>query len=134
MIDLTPMVNAVRLLGEAIHEQALEPERIIVRAGLIQTFEFNYELAVAMMTRYLESIATIPNNPELKIFESLIRLADEQGLVLSPVATWKGFRQARNNTSHSYNEKKAIAVLAVIPAFEREAKYLLARLQERIGA
>jgi uncharacterized protein with HEPN domain len=64
----------------------------------------------------------------------LIRVADEAGLLLSPFATWKTFRQARNNTSHTYNEMKAVAVADVIPAFEKEVKYLLARLQEKVGS
>jgi nucleotidyltransferase substrate binding protein (TIGR01987 family) len=139
MINLTPMANAVRNLTEALHlvdtmeAQAPEPVRLLLRAGLIQTFEYNYELAIVMMTRYLKSVVPNPSSPDLRVFEELIRVADERDLVLSPFVAWKTFRQARNNTSHTYDETNALAVVQVIPAFEKEVSHLLARLQERTG-
>jgi nucleotidyltransferase substrate binding protein (TIGR01987 family) len=138
MIDLKPMSDAVRRLSEATHTfeelqgRVSEPARILLRAGLIQTFEYNYGLAVSTLTRYLISTVADPAKRDLNVFEELIRVADEAGLLLSPFATWKTFRQARNNTSHTYNEMKAVAVADVIPAFEKEVKYLLARLQDKV--
>jgi nucleotidyltransferase substrate binding protein (TIGR01987 family) len=137
MIDLKPMSDAVNRLSEAtrtfeeLQHQVSEPARILLRAGLIQTFEYNYGLAVA---RYLSATAADPAKRDLNVFEELIRVADEAGLLLSPFSAWKTFRQARNNTSHTYNEIKAVAVAEVIPAFEKEVKYLLARLQEKVGS
>lgn len=137
MIDLSPMANAVRNLTEALQvvetapEQMPTPMRLLLRAGLIQTFEYNYELAIVMMTRYLRSVTPDLSRRDLGVFEELIRVADERGLVRSPFAVWKEFRQARNDTSHTYNETKAIAVVDVVPAFEAEVRYLLAQLQER---
>lgn len=139
MIDLKPMSDAVNRLteGTRVYEelqgQVPEPARILLRSGLIQTFEFNYALAVSMMTRYLLSALPDPTKRDLSVFEELIRVADEAGLLLSPFATWKTFRQARNATSHTYNEAKAVAVAEVIPAFEKEVQHLLARLQEKVG-
>lgn len=139
MIDLSPMASAVRNLTEAVqlvgttHENVQEPVRLLLRAGLIQTFEYNYDLAIGMMTRYLKSVVPNPSSPDLGVFEELIRVADERQLLLSPFATWKMFRQARNNTSHTYSEVKALAVVKAIPVFEKEVRYLLARLQERTG-
>ena len=131
------MANAVRNLTEALHlvetapEQMPGPTRLLLRAGLIQTFEYNFELAIAMMTRYLRSVTPDLSRRDLGVFEELIRVADERGLVRSPFVAWKAFRQARNLTSHTYNESKAIAVVDVIPAFEAEVRHLLAQLQER---
>jgi len=140
MIDLKPMSDAVNRLSEAtrvfeeLEGQVSGPARILLRSGLIQTFEYNYSLAVSMMTRYLSSVVADPAKRDLNVFEELIRVADEMGLLLSPFAAWKAFRQARNNTSHTYNEANAVAVAEVIPAFEKEVKYLLARLQEKVGS
>ena len=140
MIDLKPMSEAVNRLTDAtrvyeeLQHQVSEPARILLRSGLIQTFEYNYGLAVSMMSRYLSSVVSDPAKRDLNVFEELIRVADEMGLVLSPFSTWKIFRQARNNTSHTYNEAKAAAVAEVIPAFEKEVKHLLARLQEKVGS
>ena len=139
MIDLSAMANSVRNLTEALRliettqDQLEDPLRLLLRAGMIQTFEYNYELSIAMMTRYLRSVVADSSSHDLGLFEELIRVADERRLILSPFAVWKTFRQARNNTSHTYNEAKAVAVVAVIPAFEKEVRYLLAQLQERTG-
>jgi nucleotidyltransferase substrate binding protein (TIGR01987 family) len=132
-LDLTPLAKAVGQLGSAIQEQAAEPNRLLLRAGLIQTFEYTYELGYRVLKRYLESVAANPAAPEFSTFEGVIRLGDQAGLLLSPIATWKTFRQARNDTSHTYREDKALDVLSRIPAFEKDVQFLLARLQERVG-
>ena len=137
MIDFTSMVNAVGTLTESLaltdeYSKGL-PERLqlLVQRGLIQTFEYNYELAVVMMTRYLKEAASDPDKHDLGVFEELIRVADEHRLILSPFARWKAFRHARNMTSHTYVEAKALAVVQLVPEFEKEVVYLLARLQEK---
>ncbi len=132
MIDLTPLAKASEQLQSAIKEQALEPQRLLLRAGLIQTFEYTFELSHKMIRRYLLETEPSPEIVAEYTFEGLIRRADELRLVASPVAVWKDFRQARTETSHTYNEDKAVRVLARIPAFAEEVTYLLARLQERI--
>jgi nucleotidyltransferase substrate binding protein (TIGR01987 family) len=131
VIDVTPLAKAVAQLSSAIEEQALEPQRLLLRAGLIQTFEYTYELSWKMIKRYLQ--ATEPDTEGVAglSFEGIIRRADELGLVASPVAVWKDFRQARTDTSHAYDEAKAISVVSRIPAFAQEVQYLLSRLQER---
>jgi len=139
MISLTPMANAVAILTESLKlvdeskEHLSGPMRLLVQRGLIQAFEYNYEMAVNMMARYLKETAADPDKHDLSVFQELIRVADEQGLLLSPFAKWKGFRHARNMTSHTYDESKALAVVAMIPDFEREVVYLFSRLQEKLA-
>ena len=134
MIDLSPFVKAVDQLSSAIEEQAREPDRTLLRAGLIQTFEYTFELSHKMLRRYLAATEPSPDDVAALSYEGLIRRADELRLVSSPVALWKDFRQARTETSHTYNEAKAIGVVARIPAFHKEAKFLVHRLQEEIDA
>jgi nucleotidyltransferase substrate binding protein (TIGR01987 family) len=131
MIDLTPFEKAVGQLHSAVEEQAREPQRLLLRAGLIQTFEYTFELSHKMIRRYLSETEPSRDAVAELTFEGLIRRADELGLVASPIATWKDFRQARTDTSHTYNEHKAVSVVARIPAFAQEAEFLLRRLQER---
>ncbi len=131
MIDLSPFKSAFGQLQSAIVEQAREPQRILLRAGLIQTFEYTFQLSHKMIRRYLSATEPSPAAVAELTFEGLIRRADELGLVISPVATWKDFRQARTDTGHTYNEKKAESVLTRIPAFAQEAAFLLKRLEER---
>lgn len=131
MIDVGPFAKAVDQLQSALLEQAEEPERVLLRAGLIQTFEYTFELAHKMIRRYLADTEPSPSAVNELTFEGLIRRADEIGLLASPVAAWKDFRKARTDTSHTYDELKAMSVVARIPAFTKEAAYLLERLQER---
>ena len=84
-----------------------------------------------MIKRYLQATEPDPDSVAGLWFEGIIRRADELGLVASPVAVWKEFRKARTDTSHTYNEEKAISVVAQIPTFAKEVQYLLSRLQER---
>jgi nucleotidyltransferase substrate binding protein (TIGR01987 family) len=132
MMDISPFDKAVGQLQRAVQEQAQEPERVLLRAGLIQTFEYTFELSHKMIRRYLAETEPSPAAVAELTFEGLIRRADELGLVHVPVAVWKDFRQARTDTSHTYNEDKALLVVARIPAFGQEAAFLRDRLQERI--
>ena len=134
MMDITPLANAVIQLHSAIEEQALEPHRVLLRSGLIQTFEYTFELSHKMIRRYLARTEPDPDQVAKLTFEGLIRRADELGLIASPVSAWKEFRQARTDTSHTYIEEKALIVVALIPVFAREADYLVEQLQERIRA
>ncbi|MGI4758624.1 MAG: HI0074 family nucleotidyltransferase substrate-binding subunit [Janthinobacterium lividum] len=134
MIDISPLAKAVDQLASAIHEQAHEPERPLLCAGLIHTFEYTFELTHKMLRRYLAAPEPSPDDVAALSYEGLIRRADELRLVSSPVALWKDFRQARTETSHTYNEAKAIGVVARIPAFYKEARFLVERLQEEIEA
>ncbi len=131
MIDFSPLAKAVSQLQNAIEEQALEPDRILLRAGLIQTFEYTFELSHKMIRRYLMETEPSPDAVAELTFEGLIRRADELGLVQSPVAIWKDFRQARTDTSHTYNEEKALKVVTRIRPFAEEAAFLSKRLQEK---
>lgn len=40
----------------------------------------------------------------------------------------------RNRTSHTYDEQVAIAIVAELPDFLKEIKYLLAKIKERTNA
>ena len=54
-----------------------------------------------------------------------------EGLLLSAWPVWRGFRELRGKTSHTYDEAIALEVVARIPAFLAEAEHLLQRLRER---
>ena len=133
MIDLSPPRKAVQQLTFALEEQAREQDRSLLRAGVIQTFKYTYELAHKMLRRYPASVD--PSLREIKDlhFEGLIRRGDKAGLVASPVAVWKGFREARSMTSHTYNEAKAEEVMAKVPAFHREVTFLTPAVAGKAG-
>jgi hypothetical protein len=64
-------------------------------------------------------------------FPTLIRTASEMGLLRSGWDVWYRFREARNLTSHVYNEDIARQVVDKIPSFAEETDYLYAELERR---
>jgi nucleotidyltransferase substrate binding protein (TIGR01987 family) len=108
-----------------------EIARSAIKSGVIQHFEFTYELSHKMLKRYLEMTAPNPVAIDEMTFPDLIRTGSEQGLLLNGWDVWKYYRKARGTTSHAYGEEKAAEVLAAIPGFLREAQYLLAELEKR---
>lgn len=128
-LDLSPLASAVARLGEGLARYDLDRSDAQIRDGLIQRFEFTYDLAHKMLRRALEQAAANPDEIDRLTFPALIRTAAEQGLVAGDWPLWRTFRQMRNITSHTYDEAKALVVVAAIPAFLDEARQVLARLR-----
>ncbi len=78
--------------------------------------------------------APTPDDIDGMSFQDLIRTGNEQGLLLSDWEEWKKYRQSRTDTSHTYNEEKALLVIEKIPAFLDEARFLLKQLRKRTKA
>ena len=63
-LDTTPLGNAVRRLREGLARYEREPADEQIRDGLIQRFEFTYELCARMLRRYLRE--TAPSRDEIE--------------------------------------------------------------------
>ncbi|NNM58939.1 MAG: nucleotidyltransferase [Legionellales bacterium] len=103
-----------------------------IRDGLIQRFEFTYDLSCKTLKRYLESASPTPEEYDQMPFADIIRSANEQGLLLSNWPKWRQYRDMRNKTSHTYDEDIALAVVVEIPEFLKEAQFLRNTLRERL--
>ena len=132
-LDATALVNAVRRLREGLARCAQEPADEQPRDGLIQRFEFTYELSHKMLRRYLRETAAAPNEVERMPFADLIRTGSAQGLLRADWPAWRRFREMRGRTSHVYDVNAAMAVVAAIPEFLQEAEYLCNELQRRLA-
>jgi len=130
-LDLSPLENAVQRLDEGLVRYDSDPSDIMVRDGLIQRFEFTYELSHKMLRRFMEAAAANPTEFDEADFQYLIRSANEQGLLLSAWPQWRVYRDMRAKTSHTYDEGVALKVVAGIPDFLKEARYLLEQLQQK---
>lgn len=102
-----------------------------LRNSVIQCFEFTYELSHKMLKRSLEEAAASPEEMDLGTFQNLIRSGNEKGLLRSDWLRWRIYRQARTDSSHTYDENKAAAVYAIAPDFLEEAKFLYEHLVKR---
>ncbi|MFN5351691.1 MAG: HI0074 family nucleotidyltransferase substrate-binding subunit [Alphaproteobacteria bacterium] len=129
MLDISSLKKALKTLEEVM--ALIEKNKVdnIIRDSAIQRFEYTYELSYKTLRRYLE--LTIPSNQELNegSFNNLIRVANKAGLVLGTLKVWDGFREARNSSSHAYSEKVALKVVAVIPQFIKEVRYLIKQIE-----
>jgi nucleotidyltransferase substrate binding protein (TIGR01987 family) len=99
-------------------------------AGVIQNFEFVYELGIKMIRRQLELEAASPTEVDESSFRDLIRVAGEKGLI-ADVEAWFGYRRMRNITAHTYDRAKARQVYEGSLAFVADARALLAALDAR---
>lgn len=131
MLDLTSFTKAIATLGEALSAYQKEPQNAFIRDACIQRFEYSYELTHKMLRRYLEMTEPTTILINDLSFPSLIRLGYARGLLGTEWVVWKDFRDARNITSHTYDEGKALEVLTVIPEFLTEAKRLALTIQKR---
>jgi nucleotidyltransferase substrate binding protein (TIGR01987 family) len=130
-LNLAPLENAVSRLTEGLARYEKDITDTQIRDGLIQRFEFSYEISHKMLKRHLEAVSPTPKQFDAMAFADLIRSANEQGLLLGDWSAWKIYREMRSKTSHTYDEEIAIEVVHSIPAFLEEARHLLKQLQER---
>ena len=138
MIDLSSLDKAVDSLGRAIAVSEAQIAtragdrnlRETIRAGVIQNFEFSYELCWKMLKRQLEQTSPSSSSIDQMSFRDLIRTGAERGLVEDP-KRWFDYRNQRNITLHTYDDAKAEAVYATAVAFVHDARDLLTKLKAR---
>ena len=136
-LDFSALASAIKQLEKAIayvnspiaaNDVGLREQ---FRNSVIQCFEFTYELSHKMLKRYLEATAPSPEEIDLSTFQNLIRLGNEKGVLRSDWTHWRTYRQARTDSSHTYDENKAESVFEMAPDFLEEARYLLRELTAR---
>ncbi len=132
-LEVTPLARAIARLDEGLERYRRDVADEQIRDGLIQRFEFTYEVSHKTLKRYLELVSPTPAVYDAMAFADLIRSANEQGLLLSDWGQWKKYREMRAKTSHTYNESVALEVVEDVPGFLSEVKFLLARIEERIA-
>ena len=120
-----PYRKAVTSLKEAL----AQPKTEFLRDSVIQRFEYTFEMAIKLMKRGLEQMPE--SNVDALTFGNLCRAAAEGGFIKNPDA-WLEYREARNKTSHAYDEGIAEAVYAVAKRFLPDAEALLASLMQKI--
>jgi nucleotidyltransferase substrate binding protein (TIGR01987 family) len=137
-LDLTSLRQATAALRDGLSvvddaawfEQQDPKVRQTLMAGVIQSFEFVYEVGVKMLRRQLEAEADTPVDVDQASFRDLLRMAAEKGLI-DDVEAWFVFRQMRNITAYTYDLVKAQQVYAGLRGFLHHADALLARLASR---
>lgn len=134
IIDFTPLEKAISSLEKAVLKNKSVPQDEFVRDASIQRFEYTYELCGKFLRRYLQLTEQTADEVKEMSFPNLIRTASERGLLANDWTVWKIYREKRNITSHTYDEKKAQEIMAIIPDFLQEAQALLITLKNHTQA
>lgn len=136
-LDLTSLRQALSSLEDGLEvvrdtgwfNRQNEKVRNTLIAGVIQNFEFVYEISTKMLRRRLEMDALNPAEVDFANFRDVLRMAAEKGLI-QDVQAWFGYRQMRNITAHTYDRQKAQQVYEGTQAFMQDARALLAKLED----
>lgn len=135
-IDISSLEKAVISLEEAFRVLKGTKNRLetagwkLLRDGVIQRFEYTFELSWKLLKRYLEEyglerVDTLTNR-------ELFRVGHEQRL-LDDAEAWIGYLRGRNLTSHMYSEGVAEQVFRTAEAFLPSVRFLLDQLRARLG-
>lgn len=129
-LDISPLLNALARLQEGWQRYQQDISDIQIRDGLVQRFEFTYEISHKMLKRYLEQSSASPDQFDVMPFAYLIRTANERGLLQGDWPAWRGYRDMYSKGIESYNDSIALQLVGIIPAFLGETKFLVAKLTQ----
>ena len=137
-LDLSALRGAVSSLedglevvsdGDWFNLQSTKVQNTLI-AGVIQNFEFVYEISFKMIKRQIEEESASPNEVDESNFREVLRVAAEKGL-LADVEAWFKYRKMRNITAHTYDHEKAQQVYQDTLIFINDARALLIALEAR---
>ncbi|MFH1372097.1 MAG: nucleotidyltransferase substrate binding protein [Planctomycetota bacterium] len=100
-----------------------------IRAGVIQNFEFTYEMCWKFMKRRLEIVLGSVYVDGISRHE-LFRLAAENQLIRN-VEQWMEYHDARNETSHTYDEERTVEIFEVAGPFSIDARKFMENLEKK---
>ena len=110
----------------ALREVMDANETAMARDALLLRYVFTFEMAWQAMNAILRDLGEDPPRVASEVLKTafVTRLIEDPDL-------WRALREARNEVSHAYDEKRAIAIAALVrakalPAFDRLADVLRA--------
>lgn len=115
--------RAIKVAGAQINGRVNTDQEEVIRAGVIQNFEFTYELCWKYIQRWLEI-----NGGGSKVDgftrKELFRMAAERQLI-EDVEVWFDYAKARNETAHTYDADTAQDVYETALKFVLDARKLM---------
>lgn len=135
-LDLSSLTKALASFDSAL--QVSTPGKMetlddalqdVIRAGVIQNFEFTYEICASFIHRWL-----VENIGESRVKgttrRELYRLAMENALI-ADVDDWMEYYEARNRTSHTYDSDTAEEIFKIAQNFVHDVRRLLQVLEQK---
>lgn len=127
-LNLEPLEKAVSQLKRGLIQIEADPGNELMRDGVIQRFEYNMDLSWKFIQRYLKDIAQV-DEVSIRSKKDLFREAAKLKLI-SDAEAWIGHYEARNLTSHVYDETTAQAVFERAELFLSDVVELLNNLRD----
>lgn len=118
-------LQAVQRLGEALEEYAANPTDTI-RDGVIQRFEFTFELAWKSLKEYMQDQGS---TSPLQFPKQVLREAYAAELI-SDDGLWLKMLDSRNMTSHIYDDHQASVVMSDVQNYYYSALQALAKFYD----
>ena len=109
-IDIKNLKSCIDSLKECIEAYKSNTDKKIqgfIEDSCVKRFEFTVETSWKTMKRYLKVVYG-KDDKELTM-NNIFRLMEGYGFIKSWEA-WRGYYDQRNDTSHEYNQKKAIVL------------------------
>lgn len=136
-LDLTSLRKAILSLERAVQITAEKVEKgeapadeiDLLKAGVIQNFEFTFELSWKFIQRWIRENRTPEDADHPRSRKELFRMAAQSGLIADPLP-WFHYSEKRNLTLHTYDRRTAQAVYEAAVQFVGDAGYLLRKLEE----
>lgn len=128
-ISFENLEKSIAVLEEGLLEHAQYPQLLTVRDGVIQRFEVTVDVSQKLMRRVLLDVFRME---PARVQKNTAREAALMGLIADAEA-WIGYINARNDTSHTYDNAKANQVFQSIPGFLPDARDLLQRLKNAVA-
>jgi len=127
---ITSLERALKVSDNFINSGNFKKDEIeVVKSGVIQNFEFTYELCWKFMKRWLEN--NYSENFTAGITrKQLFRYAAEN-LLIEDFDRWLAYHELRNKTSHTYDELIAMEIFKSAQQFHDDAKAFLKAIEAR---
>ena len=121
-VILTPLERALKTLSDGL---SAHPQSRLEKDGMIQRFEYCLELCWKSAKKVL-----LEGGIESDVPKDVFRQMAKMGW-LESAEPWMNYVEARNKTSHAYNEEIADEIYRLIPQFYVDAVALLLVLKSK---
>lgn len=123
---LSNFKNALQRLKEAVEQFEQDDTNDLLRDGLIQRFEFTYELGWKTTREYLKELGIVDRNSPKTVFKE----AYAQKIIIDET-NWLLMLKDRNTMSHMYSEELSQEIARrIIDSYLREFELLLYELEK----
>jgi len=126
-LNLYPLEKALIQLELGINRAEQNTNDELLRDGVIQRFEYTIDLSWKFLQRYLKVDLQIDES-SIRSKKDIFREASRLKLI-EDAERWITHYEARNSTSHEYNQEVAKAVYSQVLLFLPDVKKLLGIFQ-----